>query len=101
MAQVVWTEPAQQSLNCIAEFIALENAPAAKALVQKVSDRVKQLARFPNSGSRIPEARDNSARQLIIRPCRIFYRIKGGYVFVIYVMRSEMLFRPQFLRDSS
>jgi toxin ParE1/3/4 len=98
MAQIIWTEPAQQSLNCIAEFIELENPAAARALVQRVNARVKQLERFPKSGSRIPEAPDSSARQLTIRPCRLFYRIKEQNVIVLYVMRGERLFRPAFLQ---
>jgi plasmid stabilization system protein ParE len=98
MAQVIWTEPAQQSLNCIAEFIELENPAAASGLVKRVSSRVKQLERFPKSGSKIPESSRNSARQLIVKPCRIFYRVRNNSVLILYVMRSEMLFRSSFLR---
>jgi len=36
MAQIIWTEPALQDLNNIAEYIALDKVSAAKRLVQKV-----------------------------------------------------------------
>jgi len=97
MAQIIWTEPAQTSLDAIADYIALDNPVAARELVRKISNAVKQLARFPRSGSRIPEASHRAARQLIIKPCRIFYRSKGQTIFILHVMRQEQLFRREFI----
>lgn len=97
MAQIIWTEPARMALDSIADYIALENSDAARRFVQKVSASVKQLVRFPRSGSRIPEAPRKGVRQLVIKPCRVFYRIKGTDIVILYVMRSERLFRREFL----
>jgi toxin ParE1/3/4 len=97
MAQIIWTEPARMALDSIADYIALENPLAARSFVQRVSSSVKQLSRFPKSGSRIPEVPRKSARQLLIKPCRVFYRIKGKKIFILYVMRSERLFRQEFI----
>ncbi len=36
MAQIIWTEPALQDLNDIAEYIAFDKVSTAKHLVQKV-----------------------------------------------------------------
>ena len=36
MAEVIWTEPALQELDAIAEYIALDNPAAARHLVQKI-----------------------------------------------------------------
>ncbi|MEQ9513192.1 MAG: type II toxin-antitoxin system RelE/ParE family toxin, partial [Balneola sp.] len=43
MVEIVWTEPALQSLDEIADYISLDNLKAAQALVEKVFDRVELL----------------------------------------------------------
>ena len=97
MAQIIWTEPARMSLDSIADYIALENPVAASLFVKKVSASVKQLVHFPRSGSRISEAPRKGVRQLVIKPCRVFYRIRGDDIVILYVMRTERLFRKEFL----
>jgi len=93
MAEVVWTEPALSDLDAIADYIALDNLPAARALVQRVFARVEQLGKFPHSGSAPPEMPGRRYRQLIETPCRIFYRVSGRTVFILHVMRGEQELR--------
>src|SRR5262249_21204259 len=100
MAQIIWTEPALEDLNRIADYIALEEPEAAKKLVRWIFDHVDQLARFPKSGSVPSELRGLSYRQLVEPPCRIFYRQKGRTVFILHVMRSKMLLKRSMLRRS-
>jgi len=50
MARVIWTEPALADLDAIADYIALDNPEAAKALVRNVCRRVEQLTDFHLSG---------------------------------------------------
>ncbi|MGQ0836394.1 MAG: type II toxin-antitoxin system RelE/ParE family toxin [Gammaproteobacteria bacterium] len=98
MAQVVWTEPALSDLDAIADYIALENPVAARALVQRVFKRVEQLRSQPESGPRPPELKGLRYRQLTEPPCRIFYRYDGRRVFILHVMRGERQLRTQRLR---
>jgi len=100
MAEIVWTEPALAELDAIADYFAFDNAWAAARLVQRIFSRVEQLARFPRSGSRVPELPKSKYRQLVIKPCRIFYRQEGSRVFIVFVMRSERLFREEFLQKN-
>jgi len=93
MAEIVWTEPALSDLDAIADYIALENPKAARQLVQQVFRHVGQLADHPKSGSKPQELRGWRYRQLVEPPCRIFYRVDSGRVFILYVMRAERLFR--------
>ena len=74
MAELIWTEPALSDLNEIAEYIALENPPAARALVQQVFSTVERLERHPASGKVTPELGSNRYREVICGPCRVFYR---------------------------
>jgi toxin ParE1/3/4 len=93
MAELIWTEPALQDLDAIADYIALEDAQAARRLVQRVFRHVEQLATQPESGSRPVELRRSRYRQIVEPPCRIFYRYDGQRVLILYVMRGEMLLR--------
>ena len=46
MAQVIWTDPALEDLNEIAEYIALDKPSAAKWLVHEVLVKLKDLRHF-------------------------------------------------------
>ncbi len=89
MAQIIWTEPALQDLNNIAEYIALDKVSAAKRLVQKVFASVERLEQFPQSGRIPPELKNSRYLEVIVNSCRIFYRVEKDKVFILYVMRSE------------
>ena len=97
MAEVAWTEPAVADLDAVADYIALDNPDAARALVARVFAHVEQLASQPESGSRPRELGSRSRyRQIVEPPCRVFYRYEAATarVFVLYVMRGERLLRP-------
>lgn len=100
MAEVIWTEPALQELDAIAEYIALDNPVAASALVKDVFDKTERLENFPKSGRIPPELPDSVYRELVVPPCRIFYREDEQRVFVIYVMWEERQLRVYMLENS-
>lgn len=99
MAQVIWTEPALQDLNEIAEFIALDKISAANILVQKVFSVTERLEKYPKSGRKPPELESSRYLELVVNPCRIFYRVEKDKVFILYVMRSERMLRNYLLDD--
>jgi len=94
MAALIWTEPAVQDLDAIADYIALDKPDAARELVERIFRHVEQLAAHPESGSVPLELRRWSKRyrQIVEPPCRIFYRYdrRGKRIFILHVMRSEM-----------
>ena len=98
MAQLVWTEPALNDLDEIAEYIALDNPLAASNYVQTVLERVERLTTYPNSGKRPAELPRTPYREVVVPPCRIFYRVEKSTVIILHVMRSERLLRS-FLLD--
>ena len=97
MAQVIWTEPALSDLDAIAEYIALDKLSAAANLVQKVFSNTDRLEQFPESGRKPPEFKKSRYLEIIVNPCRIFYRIEGDKVYILYVMRSERKLRKYLL----
>lgn len=99
MAEIIWTEPALNDLDAIADYIALDNPDAARTLVQKVFRHVEQLANHPKSGSKPQELKGWRYRQIVEPPCRIFYRQDADRVYVLYVMRVERLLKLRRLKS--
>ena len=93
MAQVIWTEPALTDLNDIASYIALDKITAAERLVKKTFDSVERLEQFPNSGRTPPELENTHYQEIIVGPCRIFFRYQEPTVYILHVMRSERKLR--------
>jgi len=100
MAKVIWTEPALQELDAIAEYIALDNPDAASQLVQEVFEKTERLEEFPQSGRIPPELPNSVYREVVVPPCRIFYREDEKRVLVLYVMRDERQLRAYMLENS-
>ncbi len=93
MVEIVWTEPALNDLDTIADYIALDKPVAARQLVRRIFARVEQLTTHPDSGSRPAELRGSRYRQIVEQPCRIFYRREKGVIYILYVMRGERRLR--------
>ena len=99
MAQIIWTEPALNDLNEIAEYIALDKAHAAETLVRSVFRTVQRLKDFPESGKKPEELPETESRGVIAGPCRIFYRVHQESVCILYIMRGEKELRRFILSD--
>ncbi len=99
MAELIWTDPALTDLDDIAEYIALENPPAARALVQKVFSTVERLEQHPQSGRTPSELPGDRYREIVCGPCRVFYRHTGNKVLILHVMRSERELRNFLIED--
>ncbi len=93
MVKVIWTEPALTDLNDIASYIALDKISAAEKLVQQVFKSVERLEQFPDSGREPPELENTKYQEIIVGPCRIFYRQQNKFVYILHVMRSERKLR--------
>lgn len=99
MAQIVWTVPALEQLDEIAEYIALDNPVAASVLVSKTFGQIDRLEQFPDSGREPPELVNSIYREVVCSPCRVFYRYEDNIVFIVCVMREEMQLRQYLLNE--
>ena len=88
MVEVTWSQLAVRGLEEIAEYIALDKPSVAHKLVKTVLADVKSLSSFPQMGVQM---RGSSYRQLIIKPCRVIYRVTDKQIFIVAVIRSERL----------
>jgi toxin ParE1/3/4 len=93
MARLIWTEPALADLEAIADYIALDKPDAATRYVQQAFAVVERLMRVPKSGARVPEIPPLPHRQVVVPPCRIFYRLEKEDILIVFVMRGEQRLR--------
>jgi toxin ParE1/3/4 len=89
MVEIVWTNPALDDLNDIAEYIALSHLQSARKWVTKIFDKVERLESFPEAGKIPTELANLNYREVVINPCRIFYKIDNDKVFILHVMSQE------------
>ncbi len=75
----------------------MPKAPLRYGFVTGDGERLKS---FPQSG-RVPLALPNSVyREVVVRPCRIFYREDERRILILYVMREERQLRAYMLGSS-
>ena len=91
MAEVVWTEPALFDLEALGDYIALDDAEAARRLIQRLFDRTDQLANHPELGRKLEAFPEFDYRELIEPPCRLIYRASADNVYILHVIRTERL----------
>ena len=101
MAEVVWTEPALDDLDDIAEHIAISNLAAAKKLVINIFKKVDHLELSPESGCIVEEVKELGYREVIVNPCRVLYKIEDGTAFILHVLRQERDLRKYILTSKA
>lgn len=89
MAEITWTEPALANIDDIAEYIALHTTKAAKVLVQRIFSKIDRLEEFPESGKVPVEITSLNFREVVVPPCRIFYKVEDNNVYILHVMCQE------------
>ena len=101
MAEVVWTEPALDDLDDIAEYIAISNLAAAKKLVINVFEKVDRLELSPESGCIVEEVKELGYREVIVNPCRVLYKTEDDMAFILHVLRQERDLRKYILTSKA
>ena len=99
MAEIIWTNPALEDLNDIADYIALSNTASAKKLVANIFAKVDRLEDFPESGKQPTELSGLNYREVVANPCRIFYKVEADKIFILHVMREERDLRKFLLQS--
>jgi plasmid stabilization system protein ParE len=89
---VRWARVAEQDLEAIIDYIALDNVDAAFAVLMRLRDRVATLSTEPLRGRVVPELQAQgvlSYRELIVKPWRIIYRESQQDVQVLALLDSR------------
>ncbi len=75
--KVHWTDTAEGHLDAIYAYIAQDSPEYAKRMVDRLTRRSQQIAKFPFSGRRVPEYDVDQIREVIEGSFRIIYPIKS------------------------
>ena len=92
MTRIIWSPQSFRDLQSILGYIALDSTLYADLVVRRIVDSVERLARFPESGRIVPERADPILREVIVRPYRIVYRLRGGAAEIVTVFHAARLF---------
>ncbi|HKJ30504.1 MAG TPA: type II toxin-antitoxin system RelE/ParE family toxin, partial [Balneolales bacterium] len=60
-------------------------------------EQVDLLHQYPKLGKSVQELEESIYRELLVSPCRIFYRMEDENIYIIHVMRVEHLLRIDLL----
>lgn len=88
--KVHWTNTAEGHLDAIFNYI-VQNSPVyAKRMVNRITRRSQQIAKYPLSGRSVPEYDFNRIREVIEGPYRIIYHIKPDQIDILAVIHGAM-----------
>jgi toxin ParE1/3/4 len=80
--KVCWTDTAEGHLDAIYAYIAQGSPEYARRMVDRLTRRSQQIAKFPFSGRRVPEYDVDPIREVIEGSFRIICHIKSDQMRV-------------------
>lgn len=89
--KVRWTRTALGHLASIYEYIARDSARYARRMVDRITSRSRQIARFPRSGQMVPEYRDPDIREVLEGQYRVIYEVTAREIHVLAVIHGTQL----------
>ena len=87
--KILWTEPAIEDLRNLHGYIAKDSDLYASSFVQRIILAVDRLSDFPRLGRMVPEADQETIRELLYQNYRIIYRIKSDLVEILTVIHGR------------
>jgi len=91
--RITWAEPAWVDLESAAEYISRDSPHYAAAFVQEVRSAVESLSELGERGQMVPEFRDPTIRELLVRPYRVVYQILPDELRIVAVIHGSRRLR--------
>lgn len=89
MTRVEWSDPAHDDLDDLVRYISKDSNHYARLFAEKILLAARRLRDFPESGRAIPEAEDDTLREIIVQGYRVMYRLEQDRVLVLTVMHGS------------
>jgi len=90
-SRVIWSQRARDDLLAIGQYIARDDAKAARRWVEKLRRSAREVALSPRSGRRVPEINREEIREIILRSYRIVYRVTEKGIEILTVFEGHRL----------
>lgn len=101
MGRVIWTEPALADVHDILQFVGRDSPRYAQKLADRLQSAPRGLGDQPLSGGRVPEYDLDNLREIIVRPYRIIYAVRGDDCVILAVVHGSRDLRNAFRPDQS
>lgn len=92
MIRIIWAPQAIEDVETIRNFVARDSPHYAGLVVERIVAAVTRLASHPLSGRAVPEANDQSLREVIHGSYRVVYRLKPDVVEIVTVFHGARRF---------
>ncbi|MEX0701346.1 MAG: type II toxin-antitoxin system RelE/ParE family toxin [Planctomycetales bacterium] len=94
MARVIWSPQAANDLEAICGYVARDSDTYARLVAERVMEAVDQIARFPESGSIVPEFEDPAIRECFVHRWRVIHRVrKESEIEIVTIFHASRLLR--------
>lgn len=87
--RVEWSNLARDDLDELVRYVSRDSEFYARRFGEKVVLATRRLKEFPESGRVIPEAKDKTLREIIVRGYRVMYRLETDRVLILAVMHGR------------
>jgi toxin ParE1/3/4 len=87
--RIRWTAPAVESLRNLHGYIAKDSEVYASNFVQRIVLAAEKLTDFPRLGRVVPEADEETIRELLYQNYRIIYRVKNELIEILTVIHGR------------
>jgi len=84
-----WTEDAADDIVAIAEFISRDSEFYAKAVVQKIMEKITTIPEAPEIGRMVPEIESAELRERFVYSYRIIYQITDDAIWLIAIFSGK------------
>lgn len=88
---VVWSQPALEDIDAIAEYIHRDSPYHAKRVVEEILSLATSIGESPLIGRVVPELKDDAVRERFIYSYRVVYEIRPTQIDVIAVIHGRRL----------
>lgn len=86
--RIEWTRSAARDIRTLRDYIALDSEAYAERTARKIVEAVEKAGTFPRVGRKVPEADDDSIREILFGNYRILYRIEESRVLVLMIIHG-------------
>jgi addiction module RelE/StbE family toxin len=84
-----WTEPSLLDLESIRDYIARDSQYYAARFIARIIEAAESLQKLPLVGRVVPEADDETIRELLFQSYRIMYRVEAERVLILTVLHGS------------
>jgi plasmid stabilization system protein ParE len=75
-------------------FVLKDNRRAALLFGRKIESALRRVARYPDSGRKLPEFPELPHREIIVPPYRLFYRVEHRTIWIVALWHGARVPRP-------